>query len=283
MLISEQDYLEHHGVKGMKWYQHIFGKEQSHAKYSKKGRGELIKAHTIEKGTKMYRSTIDPNETLDGAKYVTYIDIDRDLYRGKYSSTIKSHAGKSSSDRLYEKEYKLTEDLKIPSRETLQQAYSNVMANDKTKKQAIEGYISSLFNRDKVDYMLNYDNWEEVLNKDIKNWTDKTMTEWNNYSVQECFAITARSLASSNPAVKQAVINQLKSQGYNAMVDEAGVGGLGGTKREGIEPLIIFDGKSVMKETSVNVVSDQTNKQATSDYVKWYNKVNSLSNKKKTW
>lgn len=26
--------LEHHGRKGQKWYQHIFGKEQSHAKYA---------------------------------------------------------------------------------------------------------------------------------------------------------------------------------------------------------------------------------------------------------
>lgn len=34
-LAEYRESLEHHGVKGMKWYQHIFGKEQSHAKYPK--------------------------------------------------------------------------------------------------------------------------------------------------------------------------------------------------------------------------------------------------------
>lgn len=35
-IVSEKDYLEHYGVKGMKWYQHIFGDLDSRAKYSKK-------------------------------------------------------------------------------------------------------------------------------------------------------------------------------------------------------------------------------------------------------
>lgn len=32
----DQDFLEHYGREGMKWYQHIYGKEQSHAKYATK-------------------------------------------------------------------------------------------------------------------------------------------------------------------------------------------------------------------------------------------------------
>lgn len=37
----DQDFLEHYGREGMKWYQHIYGKEQSHAKYAtKKGSGK---------------------------------------------------------------------------------------------------------------------------------------------------------------------------------------------------------------------------------------------------
>lgn len=35
-------HLEHYGRKGMKWYQHIFGEEQSHAKYAQ-GKGSTSK------------------------------------------------------------------------------------------------------------------------------------------------------------------------------------------------------------------------------------------------
>lgn len=38
-LENYRDSLEHYGRKGMKWYEHIFGKEQSHAKYSKSSSG----------------------------------------------------------------------------------------------------------------------------------------------------------------------------------------------------------------------------------------------------
>ena len=33
MLIQEQDYLEHYGRLGMKWYEHKYGKEDGRAKY----------------------------------------------------------------------------------------------------------------------------------------------------------------------------------------------------------------------------------------------------------
>ena len=36
MIISYNDYLEHYGRKGMHWYQHIYGEEDSRGKYNKK-------------------------------------------------------------------------------------------------------------------------------------------------------------------------------------------------------------------------------------------------------
>lgn len=283
MIVKEETYLEHYGVKGMKWYQHIFGDYQSGAKYAKKGRGDLIAAHTIKKGTKMYRTTADANEGLNGSKYVTYLNEDRNLYKGSYAWAIKKRAGKTSRDSVYEKEYELQEDLNIPSRETLRDAYSKVMSNERTKKQAIQSYISELFERDLIDYKMNYDNWEQAYKNDVKQWTDKTIKEWETYKPDERFSITARSLGMSNPAVKNSVIKELSSKGYNAMVDEAGVGGLGGTRREGIEPLIIFNSSSSLKETSTNVVNQRKEFKATNDYNKWERKVNSSSSKKKAW
>ena len=57
------------------------------------------------------------------------------------------------------------------------------------------------------------------------------------------------------------------------MTDEAGIGGANGLSREARQPLIIFDGKEVMKERSNTEFSnfsnaDQANR--TSSYKKWY-------------
>lgn len=43
-------YLEHHGVKGMKWYQHLFGKDRSSSgkKISRKRKKQLAKARKIK-------------------------------------------------------------------------------------------------------------------------------------------------------------------------------------------------------------------------------------------
>ena len=42
--VDIEDYFAHYGRKGMKWYQHIFGEVQSHAKYAKKGNSTKSKS-----------------------------------------------------------------------------------------------------------------------------------------------------------------------------------------------------------------------------------------------
>ena len=50
------------------------------------------------------------------------------------------------------------------------------------------------------------------------------------------------------------MIDELKKRGYNAMTDEASVGGQNGWTREGIDPLIIFDGsRSLNKEKTKKI------------------------------
>lgn len=48
------DYLEHYGREGMKWYQHIFGEKDSRAKYSDKGASDA-NISTSKKAQKAYR------------------------------------------------------------------------------------------------------------------------------------------------------------------------------------------------------------------------------------
>ena len=78
---------------------------------------EQLGRRTIVKGTTMYRSTVNANESTTGHKYVTYLPPDRDMYRGSYVSKLKSNAGKSEDAKVYENTYVLKNDLKIPSRE----------------------------------------------------------------------------------------------------------------------------------------------------------------------
>lgn len=87
--------LVHHGIKGQEWgVQHgppypldaetnKMVRKSAEKEFRKmRERSQYYRdAHTIPAGTTMYRMSVNPNETLDGHKYVTYIDEDRDSYR----------------------------------------------------------------------------------------------------------------------------------------------------------------------------------------------------------
>lgn len=74
----------------------------------------------------------------------------------------------------------------------------------------------------------------------------------------------------TNPEIQYAVINILKKQGYNAMVDEGGVG-TNSTGREGYEPLIVFDSSKSLTRNETKVIDDATQKSADKEYRKWKN------------
>lgn len=73
---------------------------------------------------------------------------------------------------------------------------------------------------------------------------------------------------------KETVIKELKSRGYDGMVDEGCVGGIGKNQREGIEPIIIFDGDKYLDKKATVAIDDETRNKATKNYNKWFSKVN---------
>ena len=78
------------------------------------------------------------------------------------------------------------------------------------------------------------------------------------------------------------MISRLKKKGYNAMTDEAGVGGKGGP-REGVAPLIIFDGEKSLTEKSTSEISKKIETKASKNFNNWSKTANSSKNRKNQW
>ena len=228
---------------------------------------EQLGHHVIPKGTKMYRVTVNDTESTKGSKYVTYLKVDRDHYRGSYADGIRSNSGKNLSDNLYEKTYKLKENLYVPSRVELEQVHHKVMSDPKTREKIFKAYFDIAV-QDDIDL------WEDpsLTEKDFvrigKERARESLKRYSSMKSSEVFDIASKVLG-TQPKYKEAIIAELRKQGYNAMVDEASVGGRNGYMPEGVEPLIIFDGAESLSEKSTKKVTKNIQSKATKRYDKW--------------
>lgn len=314
--------LYHFGIKGMRWgvrHDRIATHRRTRTTFGDNKQDRTLgERHRIPKGTKIYRATTNENETNSGSTYVTYQDSDRQFY----NYYVNSYA-KQRGEKTYEKQYELTEDLNIPSREEVRDAYQKAVTElgQKLVEQAAEQFIigDSVYQQDlnkaKKDYAQfknmmaemgrrndltviprynSSDELEYILAKKDSNGAvvvdpkkgpitygkplssmqfnnaqayserarvyhtimgkvkDKTMSE---------YALGMGTLT-KNPKVKDHMMKTLSAKGYNAIVDEAGVGSITTdgkhVHREGQETLIIFDRSKTMKETGSKEVREPT-------------------------
>lgn len=271
--------LYHHGVKGMKWgvrHDRIATHRRTRTTFGANRQDRSLgERHRIPKGTLMYRTTADADEKNAGSTYVSYQDADRKYYKAWVTSNTPM------SKDVYEKTFTLSEDLLIPSRDEVKSAYQEaiIKLGQKTVENAAKQFVIAPrveggdIKKAEKDYA-----FYRKVEYDGKKVSDK---EWAKYSYEngqsyEYAKYTYDSIMSANkdkrisdfalgmgtltknPKVKEYMINSLKDKGYNAIVDEAGVGALsynGKTApREGQETLILFDRSKSLKEVKTEKI-----------------------------
>ena len=311
------DELYHFGVKGMRWgvrKDRIATHRKTYTTFGANRQDKSLgQKHRIPKGTKMYRTTTNAGESNEGSTYVSYQTADRKFYR----AWVASNAGLKDQKKAYEKTYELTEDLLIPSRDEVKQAYQDAVkaVGKKTVEDAFEKFLigdrvidgdikqarkdKTLYEKfsktnnlilSKVDPITGETKYASikrgkddklVFGKDGNPIIEAEMTERQRQNAQAYYsAATAyhsimklnkdkylsdfalgMGTITKNPKVKDHMIKTLTAKGYNAIVDEAGVGSISSNGktagREGQETLIVFDKGKSLKETKSKELSDR--------------------------
>lgn len=231
--------------------------------YQGKRANELRDAHTIPVGTEIYRTTSTETESPDGIKYISYSEPDRDHYNAGWIRQM------GKTDTAYEHIYELSEDIKVPSRKEAFDVVSDTLTkNPKLTEKTVKSWIDMVMPEGSEDrYYAGLDlNTDEYSDKVFNKFVLDSVKEFNN-KPKDDRAFQAMQTFGTNPDLRSRVIKELKGRGYNGMTDEAGVGGRNGWQREGIDPVIVFDGK-ILKETSKHEISPDEEKKALDRYRK---------------
>lgn len=256
VVVYQDDYLAHHGIKGQKWgvrrwqyengsltpagYRHYGYGQGKHitdkpSPISQSRRVRYVKQPgdvTLPRGTTFQRIATGANAGYTQGVYASYRNADKDLYKGELGRLRLAYQHKTGQDaKLYEVKMRTNKSLHIPSREKRLEKFKELYKEDPETTQAfINEHESSRYGK-----------------KGIKrvNLEDKKSLEQAYRKFNDALAMGGNS---ANKSVIDKFYNKLKKEGYDAIPDENDIR-LSTFKAQA--PLILFDtSKSIAKTES---------------------------------
>lgn len=235
----------------------------------------------LPKGTNVFRvTTSKSDDSRDDYTTVSYLEADRNLYKG---GSIRTRDNKPYA---HEHAFKLKDELKIASRREYLDSIKKV-AREKPEitKEMYKQYYKEKISENSDEYKWIVDSsrkidgsnltpkeyFEEYLNRSAER-ASKVYDHPSNIdpSYDYMFRSATEAMGGRKSSdFKNAVIEDLKSKGFNAMVDEKAVGGgYGGREVVGADPLVLFD-PSILESVGNRRITKEEEDESRRKYEEW--------------
>ena len=212
--MTKTDYLEHHGIKGMKWGV----RNGPPYPIENNGKNNSDKITILTKGSRAYRVSNISNESNNGHAFISYKDKDHEAYIN-HVKEFQQVFGEDKWDG-YDMTLKVTKDLVAPS-----------------TKRAVDELIKAVSN----DQKLQKEYAKSASKMHIFKPSALIEKQLNNCKSEKDIAKVYRDIslaAAVSPEFRKKYFSRLQSHGFSAMYDGGDMNGKGANTEA---PILVFE------------------------------------------